>query len=64
MQTQTEIRTQKIIQHGLQLAATEGVAHAWVYLVANDIPRHTVMGILAHAGHCTGADAQAEAALS
>lgn len=59
----TEIRTEEIIRRGLELAATEGVAPAWVYLVANEVHRHTIMHILAEHGYCDCASAE-EPALS
>ncbi len=46
MQARIDIQTARIIQQGLELAATESVAHAWVFLIANDIHRHTILRIL------------------
>ena len=64
MQAQTDIRTEKIIQRGLELAATEGLAHAWVYLVAHDIHRHAVLRILSDATQRNGTDIFAEESMS
>jgi len=50
MKISEELRVVRVIEEGLAINALDGVAHAWVYLTAHNIPAATIIRVLSDAG--------------
>ena len=58
MQERKNIGSARIIERGIAIDAAKGTAHAWVFLLANGIPKHIVARVLARSARRRASDAR------